>query len=242
MPFLRKIIIYPFLICLILPPFTVAQDYRYAPEAKGELISNMYYCVDYSTEHKQPNWVYYMLTQTHISGKTPRSTSFKNCTQGDAVSARSKDYTKSGYDRGHLCPAADMRLSKEAMSETFLMWNISPQEPSFNRGCWSDLESLVRSYIKSEADTLFIVTGPVFTENKGIIGDNVTVPGLFYKVIYHPEKGGIGFLLPNQKTDAPLPAWQVSISFIEEVSGIDFFPQLPRQYQTEMESQVTWWD
>ena len=231
------------LLFILFPLSLSGQDFRYAPETKGALIKNTYYCLDFNVEHKQPNWVYYMLTQTHLTGNTPRSAAFKDCKQGDIVSASQKDYRGSGYDKGHLCPAADMKLSIEAMKETFQMWNMSPQEPSFNRGKWSDLEALVRSYIKDETDTLFIVTGPVFTDNKGSIGaGNVTVPGMFYKVIYSPAKGGIGFLLPNEKITSRLQEWQVPIDSIQTLTGIDFFPQLPKERQSIIESQMIWWE
>ena len=227
----------------LLPISLLGQDNRYAPVSKGTLIENTYYCLDYNVEHKQPNWVYYMLTQTHIIGKTPRSSTFKDCKQGDLESASQKDYKGSGYDKGHLCPAADMKLSTEAMKETFQMWNMSPQVPSFNRGRWSDLEALVRNYIKTETDTLFIATGPVFISSQGSIGDGkVTVPGYYYKVVYSPSRGGIGFLMPNQKISSKLPSWQISIELIELLTGIDFFPQLPKYLQAKIESQMTWWE
>ena len=90
---------------------------------------------------------------------------------------------------------------------------------------------------------MFIVTGAVFTDNKGSIGEGkVTVPSMFYKVVYYPKKGGIGFLLPNQKLSEKLQVWQVSISYIEKLTGIDFFPQLPKERQIEIESQIDWWD
>lgn len=228
---------------LLFPFFLLGQDYRYAPETKGILIENTYYCLDYNVEHKQPNWVYYMLTQSHITGKTPRSSTFKDCKQGEIESAKQSDYKGSGYDKGHLCPAADMKLSAEAMKETFQMWNMSPQVPAFNRGKWADLEALVRSYIKTETDTLFIVTGPVFISNNGSIGKGeVTVPSYFYKVVYSPTKGGIGFLLPNQKINSKLPSWQISIELVEALTGIDFFPQLPKEVQARVESHVIWWE
>lgn len=229
--------------CLIMPLYLLGQDLRYAPKAEGALIENNYYSLDYNTEHKQPNWVYYMLTKSHITGTAPRASNFKDCTRGSIASSFNKDYLKSGYDKGHLCPAADMKLSKEAMAETFQMWNISPQNPSLNRGRWSDLESTVRGYIKDEADTLFIVTGPVFTTNIGSIGEGkVTVPTLFYKVVYNPKRGSIGFLMPNQKLDSPLSSWQVSIDLIEAITGIDFYPQLPDELEDEIEAQVDWWE
>ncbi len=231
------------LLCVCLPFLLRGQDTRYIPEVKGTFIENSYYCVDYDSAHKQPSWVYYMLTKAHISGSASRSSSFKDCKQGSVASASTKDYTRSGYDRGHLCPAADMKISKEAMSETFQMWNISPQNPSLNRGRWADLEATVRGYLEDETDTLFIVTGPVFIADMGSIGNNrVTVPSLFYKVVFNPKRGGIGFLLPNRKLDTPLSSWQVSIDLVEAITGIDFFPQLPDAQENEIEAQVSWWE
>ena len=231
------------ILLLVSPLYSHGQDVRYMPEPQGTLIKNAYYCVDYNTAHKQANWVYYMLTETHISGDTPRSSSFKDCQEGNIRSASTKDYTHSGYDRGHLCPAADMKLSKEAMNATFQMWNISPQNPSLNRGKWAELEETVRDYIKDATDTLYIVTGPVFLGEREYIGDNrVTIPGLFYKVVYNPKRGGIGFLMPNRKLETPLKSWQVSIDLVEAITGIDFFPQLPDKSESEIESQVTWWE
>lgn len=228
---------------LLFPFFLAGQDCRYVPEAKGTLIRNTYYSLDFNGEHKQPNWVYYMLTHTHINGSTPRSSTFKDCKHGEVRSATNKDYKGSGYDKGHLCPAADMKLCKQAMVETFHMWNMSPQEPSFNRGRWSDLEAQVRKYVTCETDTLFVVTGPVFICNKGCIGEGeVTIPGFFYKVAYCPRRGGIGFLMPNDKVKSDTHSWQVSIDLIEMLTGIDFFPQLPQKLQDEIESQVTRWD
>ncbi len=225
-----------------LPLLLAGQDFRYAPEARNIPVKNAYYCLDFNTGHKQPDWVYYTLTQTNISGTTPRSSTFKDCRQGGIASASQKDYKGSGYDKGHLCPAADMKQSKEAMSATFQMWNMSPQEPSFNRGRWAELEALARSYIKDRTDTLFIVTGPVYVGNMESIGDGVTVPALFYKIVYNPKKGGIGFLLPNHKVNSPLKSWQVSIDLIEALTGIDFFPQLPQPFQDRIEAQVDWWE
>lgn len=230
-------------LCFLFPLSLSGQEYRYAPEVKGTSIRNTYYCLDFNAEHKQPEWVCYMLTHAHINGNAQRSSAFKDCRQGDVSSARQADYKGSGYDKGHLCPAADMKLSKEAMAATFQMWNMSPQEPSFNRGRWSDAEAYVRKCIRDETDTLYVVTGPVFIGNKGSIGEGkVTVPGFFYKVVYCPKRGGMGFLMPNGKVKSPLYSWQVSIDLIEALTGIDFFPQLPQKLQDEIEAQINRWD
>jgi endonuclease G len=213
------------------------------PNVAGVLVENPFYSLDFNTEHKQPNWVCYALTMANITGDTPRSSTFRNCRQGEVASATTGDYKGSGYDRGHLCPAADMKQSREAMTATFQMWNMSPQEPSFNQGRWARLEDLTRSYVETPTDTLFVVTGPVFLNNKGSIGQSkVTVPGFYYKALYSPRRGGIGFLMPNRKIDnKSLEEWQVSIDLIESLTGIDFFRQLPDKREDEIESQTEWW-
>ena len=226
-------------VILLLPFLSFAQ---YEPKHSGQLIRHTYYSLDYNAKHKQPNWVYYRLTYNMINGKVKRLDDFRPDPAVSSGSATLADYKGSCYDRGHLCPAADMKISEQAMSETFFLSNMSPQFPPFNRGKWSDLEKLVRSYIKDISDTIYIVTGPVFISNKGSIGkSNVTVPGFYYKAIYSPKRGGIGFLMPNVKIELPLKTWVVSIDLIETLTGIDFFYQLDDKTENRIESQNEWW-
>jgi len=233
---MKRLIIY---LLLFIPVLSFAQ---YEPKHSGQLIRHTYYSLDYNATHKQANWVYYRLTYDMIKGKTKRSDSFRPDPAVSFGASTLADYKGSGYDRGHLCPAADMKISEKAMSETFFLSNMSPQFPAFNRGKWADLEKLVRSYIKDISDTLYIVTGPVFISNKGSIGQNkVTIPGFYYKAIYSPKRGGIGFLMPNVKIELPLKAWVVSIDFIEMLTGIDFFHQLDDKIENRIESQAEWW-
>lgn len=233
---MKRLIIY---LLLLVPFLSFAQ---YEPKHSGQLIRHTHYSLDYNKTHKQPNWVYYRLTYDMVNGKIKRSDNFRPDPAIFAGSPTPNDYKGSGYDKGHLCPAADMKISEKAMSETFFMSNMSPQFPSFNRGKWSDLENLVRSYIKGITDTLYIVTGPVFMNNKGSIGkNNVTVPGFYYKAVYSPKRGGIGFLMPNVKIELPLQTWVVSIDLIEALTGIDFFYQLDDKIEDEIESQTKWW-
>jgi endonuclease G len=154
-------------------------------------------------------------------------------------SAALSDYAGSGYDRGHLCPAEDMSFSIEAMSETFYLSNMSPQDPSFNRGIWSSLEGLVRDWAIAY-DSIYVITGPVLTSNKGSIGANkVTVPKYFYKVILDYSQPGIkmiAFLLPNEKGILSLVQYAVTTDSVELVTGIDFFPALPDDIENMLES------
>jgi endonuclease G len=182
-----------------------------------------------------------------MNGGEERSNKFRVDKMVPTESAKSADYTKSGYDRGHLCPAADMGFNPVAMEESFLMSNISPQAPDFNRGIWKELETTVREWAKKE-HRLIVVTGPVFKDNKGTIGqENILVPGYFYKVVYDltGQPRMIAFVLPNAKSDRPLTDFAVSADEVEKLTGLDFFSQLPDDEENKLEATVQlsgWFD
>ena len=223
---------------LVLILFTQNLYAQYEPKAKGELVKHSHYQLDYNESHEQPNWVYYVLTRKGIEGKAERGNNFKSDPKVSTGSADKADYKGSGYDRGHLCPAADMRNSQLAMDESFFMSNMSPQHPSFNRGIWKMCEMLVRS---SLVDTLYVITGAIFRENKGVIGNNkVTVPGYFYKVIYDKRKSKmVAYVIPNDKTTKPLSSFRKSVDYIESLIGIDLFYQLTDDVEHKLESIIS---
>lgn len=153
------------------------------------------------------------------------------------------DYKGSGYDRGHLAPAQDMKASNQIMSESFLLSNMSPQLPAFNRGGnWRRLEDAIHSW---GPDNVIVITGPIFKNNLGKIGSNkVTIPGYFYKVIYSQKDGEmIGFILPHNKNKKELLEYAVSVNVVESLTGIDFFPQLEDSIEEKLESKyaITKW-
>lgn len=209
---------------------------EYLPVSEGENIEHTYFRLSFNDEHKQANWVYYKLELTEEGGLTERTNNFREDKKVRNGSAKPSDYAKSGYDRGHLCPAGDMTQSIEAMSETFYMSNMSPQVPAFNRGIWKTLEEKVRNWGKKEP--LFIATGPVFKDMKGCIGKSrVTVPGYYYKVVYSSGKQQmIAFVLPNRKGEYSLPHYVVSVDSVETLTGIDFFSQLSDTLENRLEA------
>ena len=103
--------------------------------------------MSYLETHEQAEWVYYRLNSNLVSGNVKRSNNFREDKSIRTGSANLSDYKYSGYDRGHLAPAGDMKSSNTGMSESFFMSNISPQTPSFNRGGWKKLESFEISNI-----------------------------------------------------------------------------------------------
>ena len=102
----------------------------------------------------------------NINGTQSRTDDFRADMSITTGSASLADYKYSGYDRGHLCPAADMTQNKTAMSESFFLSNKSPQTAGFNREIWSVAESQVRKWVL-EYGKLYVVTGPIFKNNIG---------------------------------------------------------------------------
>jgi len=211
---------------------------QYQPTSSGQVVKHSYYTLSYIEEHEQPEWVYYKLSPELVKGDQGRTDNFRPDPKVSTVSASLADYTASGYDRGHLCPAGDMKASEAAMSESFYMSNMSPQLPSFNRGIWKKLEATVRYWGMSE-NIIYVVTAGVLTSNSGHIGANkVTIPKSYYKVIYAPKSQKmIGFVLPNVKSNQPLQSFVVSVDEVERRTGIDFFPQLDDAIEGKLEAQ-----
>ena len=159
---MKKILISLFLFLQI----TILFSQSLPPTARGEVIEHTYYTLSYIEQHEQPEWVYYVLTGDMISGAAKRGNDFRSDPKVPTESAQLNDYKGSGYDRGHLAPAASMSINSTAMSESFYMSNMSPQEPGFNRGIWKNLEKTVRGFVSSEGGSQKEATSSV--QCKGI--------------------------------------------------------------------------
>ena len=217
--------------------------FNYLPNKVGSnIVEHSHYTLGYNEEHEQASWVAYRLTGHLIQNPlTKQKDDFRSDPKVKTGSATLSDYKGSGYDRGHLAPAADFKWSATAMSESFYMSNMSPQVPGFNRGIWKNMESTVRNWAV-ENDEIYIVTGPVLGNTLGSIGSNrVSIPSQYYKVILdykEPDTKGIGIIMPNEKSDASLSFYAVSIDEVERVTGIDFFPELPDKIEKRIESNI----
>lgn len=187
----------------------------------------------YNEEFEQAAWVAYVLTREEIeSGSIERSDNFRADTSIVSGSATLADYRGSGFDRGHLAPAGDMKWSQLAMSQSFLMSNMSPQRPAFNRGIWKELETAVRNWAL-EKDSLYVITGPLFSQTDSLIGENgVGVPGYYFKVLVDlspPDHDMIAFLLPNSRSSEDLIHFAMPVDSLEKLSAYDFFAAAPDQ-------------
>ena len=204
-----------------------------------QIIHHSNYTLNYSEQHEQAKWVAYSLTSSQVYGSVDRTNDFRIDPKVKTGSASLPDYKGSGYDRWHLAPAGDMKSTYTAMSESFYMSNMSPQVPGFNRGIWKKLESTVRNWALDNKK-VYITTGAVLTASYPTIGINkVSIPEFYYKVVLdyeQPEIKGIGFILPNQKSNKSLQSWAVSIDEVERFTGIDFFHSLPDNIEEKIES------
>ena len=198
------------------------------------------YVVGYSMRHYQPLWVQYRLTREDVlsTSKVARSNDFRPDPDFPCTYSLMRDYSKSGYDKGHLAPAEDMRYSAKAESESFLMSNMCPQISGFNRGVWRKLERQIRRFAHDEG-AVVVVTGPVLNEFGGRkLGDKMTVADMFYKVVYSEKKPGkmIAFLVPHSSASECLRAYVCTVSAVEEKTGLKFFTNLPKGVQSQLKT------
>lgn len=193
----------------------------------------------YAEKYEQASWVAYHLTSEETVKRFNRTNRFLEDQQVKTGSATDYDYKRSGYDRGHLAPAADMGWSSTTMAESFYYSNMSPQNPSFNRGIWKKLEEQVRTWAM-DYQAVYVVTGPVLKGNLSVIGANqVAVPNYYYKVLLDTEstpKKAIGFILKNEGSKGQLIEYAVSIDSVERFTGIDFFPGLEDGLEQKLEA------
>ena len=205
------------------------------------VITHLGYTLSYNEKHEQANWVAYELTAEETQKTVERSNDFRPDTAVHTGSATNQDYLASGYDRGHLAPAADMGWSLQAMEESFFYSNMSPQVPGFNRGIWKKLEEKIRQWA-TDNQAIYVVTGPVLEDSLPTIGpEKVSVPRAYYKVILDytlPGIKGIAFILPNASSSLPLQDFAVPIDSVESVTGIDFFPAIPDNKEKAIEKTV----
>ncbi len=182
------------------------------------------YTVDFDSTIHQARCVSYLLTKEMLIKNVERRNYFKE--DSDLNTATKDDYYKSGLDRGHLVPAADMLFSEITMKESFLMSNITPQYPSFNRGIWKRLENKVRGWCQ-QYDSVYVQTGVIVSQNSDFLGDSVPIPSEFFKVAVI-SKGeqffGIGFILPNSKEGlTDLSEYILTIDEVEKAINYDLF-------------------
>lgn len=206
-----------------------------------QIIRHKGYTVSYNYAWRQPNWVGYELTRQEARGIEKRNDRFVPDPLAKRGTATNADYARSGYDKGHMAPAADMKWSATAMKESFYFSNISPQHPELNRRKWKDLEGKVREWSLKDS-AVIIVCGPIMEPRtaRSIGRNRVAVPERFFKVILSPythSPRAIGFIFPNSRATAPLRTYAVTVDSVERAARMDFFSALPDSLEDKIEAE-----
>lgn len=206
------------------------------------ILKRMAYTASYNNKMKNPNWVAWELTRKETTGTQERSDKFVPDPDLPEPRAKTSDYTRTGYDRGHMAPAADMKWSVKAMEESFYMSNICPQHKNLNRGDWNDLEDACRAWAKKYG-TVYIACGPIYDRpNPKRIGANkVAVPDRFFKVVLiynRKDPMALGFIFPNIARSQDLNKYQVTVDDIEHITGFDFFSKVPDHIEDYIEAEI----
>lgn len=206
-----------------------------------QILKRTGYVASYNKTTLLPNWVAWHLTAERTEGSAKRSgVDFAEDTEVPEPRATDWDYYNSGYDRGHMCPAADNKWSKKAMEESFLFTNMCPQNGNLNRGDWNEMEMACRKWAKKYGD-LYIVCGPILYKGKHkTIGKNkVVVPEAFFKVVLRTgdDPQAIGFIYKNTSGNRPKDSYVNTVDEVERITGVDFFPSLPDDVEKKVEAE-----
>lgn len=203
------------------------------------------FTISFNKDNSTPNYVAWELLGEETSGEQSRSNKFWTDSEIDGCPT-TKDYSNSGYDRGHMCPAADQKWSREAMEDCFVMANICPQLHALNAGAWATLENKERQWAQRDS-AIMIIAGPIYdkTDTKRIGEAGVRVPGAFFKVLaapYADRPRGIAFVYPNMTAPGNMQDYAMSIDDLEKITGYDFFQSLPDDVEESVERSFSFKD
>ena len=211
---------------------------------RAEILLEQYgYTVSYNPDLCIPNWVAWELNEEKLVERESRNSKFvPNPKLPEDKAVTTKEYTGSGWDRGHMCPAGDNKYHWRAMNESFYMTNICPQNHNLNRGDWKELEEACRRW--AEVEPVYIVCGPINyrTPKYGYIGKTfrIRVPDAFFKVVLTGMQSGkpraIGFIYKNEAGNNKRDHYVNSVDEVERITSMDFFSALPDEMENRVEA------
>ena len=193
--------------------------------------------VNFNPALRIPNCVAYELTATMVDmADAPGHENRKNYNYARDNSVKTCpenwEYRGSGYSRGHMAPAMDMRWDKTAMTQCFYMTNMCPQDTKLNNDHWRVLEEKVHRWAKRDK-RLMVFTGPIMGKNPKMIGkdkQNIAVPEAFFKVLYAPDKGrSIAFIYENKPCPGGISKRAVTVAEVERRTGLTFSSAIPKR-------------
>jgi endonuclease G len=190
--------------------------------------------IAYSNRHHQAIYVKYKAVHSALNKSIKRTNNFKVDYAVDST-INLKSYKGSGYDRGHLKPAALSKTSKDEMKESFLMSNISPQKDRFNRVVWKKYEGYERKLLKKYGNSI-IYTGTILSKGfpKKLKGSKISIPKAYFKSILLPDSSSVNFIVYHALKNGEVKEKFTTINQIEKQLGIDLFQGLPDSLETKL--------
>ena len=192
--------------------------------------------VNYNPSYRIPNCVAYEPTATMVDmADAPGHENRKSYNYAKdpnvGTCPENWEYRGSGYSRGHMAPAMDMRWDKTSMARCFYMTNMFPQDTKLNNDHWRVLEEKVHRWAKRDK-RLMVYTGPIMGKNPKFIGknkQNIAVPDAFFKVVYAPEQGrAIAFIYDNKPCPGNISKYAVTVAEVERRTGLKFSSTIPK--------------
>jgi len=207
------------------------------------VLENIGYIVGYDETRKNPAWVAYRMFRVGPVSSPPRPSRFMVDTR-TLSQVRHDDYTNSGFDRGHMAPNYGIatRYGVKGQLETFFMTNIVPQTPTLNRQLWRRLEERIARHYANEYEEVWVVTGPVYDAQQQTLFSGVEIPDGFFKIVLDEDEGTVrvlAFVLPHRVSgNERLNRFLTNVDEVEQLTGLDFFSELPDQIEDPLESVV----
>jgi endonuclease G, mitochondrial len=200
----------------------------YSGSDRTQLVCYKAFAALSSLDKKVPLYSAERILGSETTGDEERTDNFREDeTLPEGGRAELSDYLRSGYDRGHMSPAADFRTDPQKMSESFLLSNMVPQNHTLNAEAWAGLEGATRGCAR-QVGQVYVVTGPIFAGRIKTIGRNrVAVPSAVYKIVVAPNGDSRAFVFANKSARKQKSYLDrtVSIESIERQTGLNFFPQ-----------------
>lgn len=226
-------------------PFQMQRELRYGAPVCDQILTGRHFTIGYSWYFRQAKWTLEIINRdrelVEDLAVVERLDNFRADTRiPKRFRAGLRAYKGSGFDRGHLVASANQDLQNIQNSETFLLSNMSPQAPQFNRGIWRKLEMQIRELDKKESTLeTYVLTCPVFLfgepvdrigKNQSDFGISVPIPHAFIKSVLIENKRGKfklwTFQMPNADLDGDLGDYLVKTYDAEQIVGGRFWDRI----------------
>jgi len=224
--------------------FFAGAPVRVAPPAPSDIrvLQRGEFVIGWSDKLRHPVWCAYHVRKDarYDAGTRPGFSKDRSVPAAPAPG----DYTKSGYDRGHMVPnyAIATRYGNDERKKTFLMSNIAPQTPALNRGVWRDVEHRIADLWTARYGEIWVIVGCLSSGHETLSGSSVDVHSAYYQLIIAQEGLDVRSLAVLFDQSVPWNAWAaqniVTVDELEQLTGLDFYPELPSFIQDPLEADL----